>query len=86
MLDFIIVYSIIMGIRYLLIYNRPMEKLDAGDIAFLNKQRKKKHRELSMEELKKTLKGRGIGLLVLAGIAVFFYFIVFAAMMGSMMQ
>ena len=36
MLDFLIVYSLIIGIRCLILSNRPIEKLDAGDIAFLN--------------------------------------------------
>ena len=63
MLEAIMVISFIYGIRYLMLFNRPMDKLDAGDITFINKQRKKKQIFLTVEEVKATFKKRGIGML-----------------------
>ena len=84
MLDFLIVYSLIIGIRCLILSNRPIEKLDAGDIIFLNKQRGKKNMFLSVEEMMPKLKKKGIGLIVTAGCLIFVYFIVLCLYMGMM--
>ena len=86
MLDFLIVYSLIIGIRCLILSNRPIEKLDAGDIAFLNKHRGKKNLFLSIEEMMPKLKKKGIGLIVTAACLVVVYFIVMVAYMGMLMQ
>ncbi len=86
MLDFLIVYSLIIGIRCLILSNRPIEKLDAGDIAFLNKQRGKKNMFLSVEEMMPKLKKKGIGLIVTAGCLVVVYFIFMVMYLGMMMS
>ena len=83
MLDALLVICFVYGIRYLMLFNRPMEKLDAGDIAFINKQRKRKQKLLTIEEVKASLKGRGIAMLVTAGVLVFLYAILMIAVMSG---
>ena len=86
MLEAIMVISFIYGIRYLMLFNRPMDKLDAGDIAFINKQRKKKQIFLTVEEVKATFKKRGIGMLVTAGVLLVIDIIFVVAVYGSMLM
>ena len=85
MLEAIMVISFIYGIRYLILFNRPMDKLDAGDIAFIKKQRKRKQKLMTIEEVKGTLKKRGIGMLVIAGIILILEFVLIVTVYGSML-
>ena len=83
MLDALIVICLVQGIRFLMVFKRPMEKLDAGDIAFINKQRKKNQTLLTVEEVKATLKGRGIAMLVTAGVLLSIYAVLMVAVMSG---
>lgn len=86
MLDFLIVYSIIIGIRCLILSKRPTEQLDAGDITFINKQRGKKNLFLSVPEMQGKLKKKGIGLLITAACLVVVYIIVMVLYMGMLVS
>ena len=85
MLEAIMVISFIYGIRYLILFNRPMDKLDAGDIAFIKKQRKRNQKLMTIEEVKGTLKKRGIGMLIIAGIILILEFVLIVTVYGSML-
>lgn len=86
MLEALIVISIITGIRYLLLANRPFEKLDEGDIAYINKIKFKKYAAMSIPEFQNKLKSKGITLLIVAGVLIVLYIIIIAAMVSAMLS
>ena len=84
MLDFLIVYSLIIGIRCLLVSSRPVEKLDSGDQIFINKQRGKKNLFLTTEQMLPKLKKKGIALVITAACLLVVYFVIFVLYIGMM--
>lgn len=86
MLEALIVYSIIIGIRYLILANRPYEKYDDGDIQYINKLRAKKKFTSSIPEFQKKLKSMGIRLLILAGVLIVVYFVLIVAVVLVQLQ
>lgn len=84
MLEYLIVFSLVIGIRFLRLANRPTDQLDAGDIKFIDKNRKKKDFDKSLEEMQVVLKKRAKVLLVMAGILIPLYLLLLIGMMSSM--
>ena len=82
MLEYLIVFSLVIGIRFLRLANRPTDKLDAGDIKFIDKNRKKKELDKSLEEMQVVLKKRAKVLLVMAGFLIPLYLLLLIGMMS----
>ena len=84
MLEYLIIFSLVIGIRFRLLSNRPTNKLDAGDINFINKNRKKKEQGKSLEEMQLILKKRSDFLLLLACVLIPLYLFILIVVMKSM--
>jgi len=84
MLEYLIIFSLVIGIRFQKIANKPTDQLSESDIVFISKNRKKKDFDKSLEEMQVVLKKRAKVLLVMAGVLLPLYLILIIGMMSTM--
>ena len=84
MLEYLIIFSLVIGIRFQKIANKPTNQLSESDINFISKNRKKKDFDKSLEEMQVVLKKRAKVLLVMAGVLIPLYLILIIGIMSTM--